>query len=50
MTPFEKIRIDVLAWWWVLALLLVLTISYGKQSIEWILVKLYQFFVQKSRW
>lgn len=48
MTPAEKVRTDIIAWWWVFTLLLILTASYGRQSIEWILVKLHQVFIQKG--
>ncbi len=48
MTIPEKYQVEILMYWFAIALVCILTGRYGKQAIEWVLMKLYEFFIQKS--
>lgn len=48
MITADKIKPDMTAYWFALMLILVILVLFGRQPIEWILMKLYQFFVQKN--
>jgi hypothetical protein len=45
ITP-DKARTDIVAYWFAVMLLFIITGKYGRQAIEWILMKLYEFFIQ----
>jgi hypothetical protein len=42
----EKTQSGLLAYWYAIVLLFVLLIGYGKQALGWLLLKLYEWFVQ----
>jgi hypothetical protein len=42
----EKTQTGLLAYWYAIVLLFVLLVGYGKQALGWILLKLYEWFVQ----
>jgi len=48
MTTADKIKPDITAYWLALVLVFVIFGRYGWQAIEWILMKLYEFFIQRN--
>jgi hypothetical protein len=48
MITVDKIKADILPYVFTLVLLVTLGRYYGRQAIEWILMKLYEFFIAKS--
>lgn len=47
ITP-DKVRTDIVAYWFAAMLLFILAGKYGRQAIEWVLMKLYEFFIQRN--
>lgn len=48
MTTADKIKPDILPYWFALMLAFVILGRYGRQAMEWILMKLYEFFIQRN--
>ena len=48
MIAADKIGSDMTAYWIVGVLVLIVFGRYGRRAIEWILMTLYEFFVQKN--
>jgi hypothetical protein len=44
ITP-DKVRTDIAAYWFSTIQLFIVPGRYGKQAIEWVLMKLYEFFI-----
>jgi hypothetical protein len=44
----DKINSNITAYWFVMLLLFIVLGFYGRQAIEWLLMKLYDFFIQKG--
>jgi hypothetical protein len=44
----DKVRIDITAYWFAAILLFMLFGRYGRQAIEWVLMKFYEFFIQRN--
>jgi hypothetical protein len=47
ITP-DKVRTDIAAYGFAAMLLFILFGRYGRQAIEWTLMKLYEFFIQRN--
>jgi hypothetical protein len=50
ITP-DKVRTDIVAYWFAAMLLFILAGRYGRygrQAVEWVLMKLYEFFIQRN--
>ncbi len=48
MITIDKINTDVAAYWFALILLFIALGIYGRPAIEWLLMKMYTFFIQKT--
>ena len=48
MMTADKIKPDKTAYWFALLVVLVILGLYGRQAMEWILMKLYEFFIQRK--
>jgi hypothetical protein len=48
MTIPEKYQTELLMYWFTVILVFIILGRYGKQAIEWVLMKLYEFFIQKG--
>jgi hypothetical protein len=44
----EKDQTKIYAYWFAAFILIAVLGSYGMQAIEWVLMKLYEFFIQKT--
>jgi Zn-dependent protease len=44
----EKNQTEIYAYWFAAFILIAVLGSYGMQVIEWVLMKLYEFFIQKT--
>jgi Zn-dependent protease len=44
----QKDQTEIYAYWFAAFILIVLLGSYGSQAIEWVLMKLYEFFIQRT--
>jgi uncharacterized membrane protein len=44
----QKDQTEIYAYWFAAFILIVLLGSYGRQAIEWVLMKLYEFFIQRT--
>jgi hypothetical protein len=49
MATAEKIKPDSSLYWLAIAVLLIILGLFGSQAIEWVLTRLYDFFIQKAR-
>jgi hypothetical protein len=47
MMPAEKIDPNMTAYWFAAMLLFIVLGLYGRPAMEWLLMKLYEFFIQK---
>lgn len=47
MRTAHKIRYDEAASWFAMILLVILLGKYGSEAVEWLLMKLYEFFIQR---
>jgi hypothetical protein len=47
ITP-DKVRTDIAAYWFAAMLLFIVLGRYGKQTIECVLMKFYEFFIQRN--
>lgn len=45
MLSTEKVKPQVLAYWFVLMLVFIIPGRYGTEAIEWVITKLYDFFI-----
>jgi hypothetical protein len=48
MITLDKINTDVTAFWLVVVLLFITLGLYGRPAIEWLLIKMYEFFIQRT--
>lgn len=48
MLTADKINTDITAYWFVAVVLFIVLGLYGRPAIEWVLMKLYEFFIQKT--
>lgn len=48
MITIDKINTDVTAYWFAMVLLFIALGIYGRTAIEWLLMKMYAFFIQKT--
>jgi hypothetical protein len=48
MITADKMKPDITTYWFVLVLLFVIVGIYGRQALEWALMKLYEFFIQRG--
>ena len=46
MMTADKIKPDITVYWFALMLIFVILGLYGRQAMEWILMKLYELFIQ----
>ena len=46
MTTIEKTPADVIFYWAALLIVFALVGRYGRQAMEWFIMKLYEFFIQ----
>lgn len=49
MLNTQKIQSETLAYWVLVLLVVLLAGRYGRQAIEWLLLKLYDFFITGAR-
>lgn len=48
MAPLEKTQYDLLVYYALaVAILFLILTGYGRQAIEWMVLKLYEFFIQR---
>lgn len=48
MITIDKLNTDVTAYWFAMVLLFIAPGIYGRTAIEWMLMKIYAFFIQKT--
>ena len=48
MITIDKINTDVTAYWFAKVFLFIALGIYGRAAIEWLLMKIYAFFIQKA--
>ena len=48
MITLDKINTDVTAFWFAVILLFIALGLYGRPAIEWLLIKMYEFFIQRT--
>ena len=48
MTGADKISPDIIAYWFAVVLVFAVIGMYGRQAMEWLLMKLYEFFIQRN--
>lgn len=48
MITADKIKPDITTYWFMLVLLFVIFGIYGRQALEWVLMKLYGFFIERG--
>jgi hypothetical protein len=48
MITADKIRPDVTSYWFALFLVFAILGRFGRQAMEWVLMKLYEFFIQRN--
>jgi hypothetical protein len=48
MSISNKVQTEVMAYWYTVVLAFILLIGYFKQAIGWLLLKLYEWFVQSA--
>jgi hypothetical protein len=44
----KKTQTEIYAYWFAAFILIAVLSSYGTQAIEWLLIKLYEFFIQRT--
>jgi hypothetical protein len=44
----DKVRTDIMAYWFAIMLVFVFLGRYGRKLIEWVLMKLHEFFIQRN--
>ncbi|WP_460551050.1 hypothetical protein [Ferruginibacter profundus] len=50
MTTIEKSSADIFFYWLVIVFAGIVLGRYGKQAMEWFLIKLYEFFIKGNTW
>ena len=48
MITIDKLNTDVTPYWFPMVLLFIAPGIYGRTAIEWLLMKMYAFFIQKT--
>jgi len=48
MITADKMKPDISTYWFMLVLLFVIFGIYGRQALEWVLMKLYGFFIERG--
>ncbi len=48
MLTSQKHELDIMAYWLAVLIVIIVFGRYGAQAIEWLLMKLYEFFMQRT--
>ncbi|MBL0146239.1 MAG: hypothetical protein IPP48_11160 [Chitinophagaceae bacterium] len=48
MLVIEKIQPPLMVYWFAVVVIFILLGKYGRQAIEWVLMRLYDFFIQNT--
>ncbi len=48
MITTEKLNAALMAYWFTAMLVILVLGRYGRQAVEWVLVKLYEVFIQRT--